>query len=87
MVEDWDGQMFQVRFEWSEEAISEGHHTWAYKSRRTPIGLGVFVDKGRLWTPAASMSFGACAWSNGNDCVKGVACKAINSNRVFIMYK
>ena len=69
-AEDRGDQRFQARRRLSSEAISRGRHLWADWNRRTPVVSGVVEDKGRLWTPAASMSFGAWAWSSGSDCVK-----------------
>ncbi len=62
-------------------------HTRVNRDKLTPIVPGTFEGQGRLCTPCARMSFGACASSSGSACVKQAACKAVNSDRDFIMYR
>ena len=87
MAEDAGGQPFQARREWSPKAISKERHARANRNRLTPMVPGAFEGEGRLCTPCASMSFGACASSSGSACVKQAACKTVNSDRDFIMYR
>ena len=48
---------------------------------------GASEGEGRLCTPAASMSFGSCASRSGRAWVKQAACKAVNIDRDFMMYR
>ena len=89
MAEDGDGQPFQVRHEWSPEAISKDCNAQVNRERLTPIVPGSSGGEGRLWIPAASMSLGVCASSNGWACVKQAACMATTaaeSNEDFMIY-
>lgn len=81
MAVDGDGPPFQVRHEWSSEAFSNERNAWANRNGLTPIVPGASEGEGRLCIPAASISFGVCAW------VKQAACKAVNSDRHFIIYE
>ena len=58
----------------------------AKRNGLTPIVPGASEGKGRLCTPAASISFGVCASRSGSAWVKQAACKAVNSDRDFIIY-
>ena len=60
-------------------------HAKVNRDIHTPTVSGVSDGGGKLWTPAASISFGFCAWSSGSDCVKCIACKDNNSDRVLMM--
>ena len=87
MAEDGDGQPFQVRHEWSPEAISKECNAWAHRERLTPVVPRASEGEGRLWIPAASMSLGVCR--NGWARVKQAVCmttKAVESNRGFMIY-
>ena len=88
MAVDGDGPPFPARHEWSREVISKERHTRANRNGLTPIVPGASEGEGRLCTPAASISFGVWASRNGSAwVVKQAACKAVNSDRDFIIYE
>ena len=87
MAVDGDGPRFPARHEWSSEEISKERYTRANRNGLTPIVPGASEGKGRLCTPAASISFGVCASRSGSALVKQAACKAVNSDRDFIIYE
>ena len=86
MAEDGGGQPFQARRGWSSEAMSKERHARAHRNRLTPIVPGASEGEGRLCTPTASMSFGVWASRSGSACVKQAACKAVKSDKDFIIY-
>ena len=87
MAVDGDGLPFQARHEWSSEAISKESHAPANRNGLTPLVPGASEGDGRLCTPAASISFGVCASRSGSAWVMQAACKAINSDRYFMIYE
>lgn len=57
------------------------------RNRLTPIVPGASEGGIGLCTPATSISFGVCASRSGSACVKQAACKAINSNKDFMIQR
>ena len=85
MAVDGDGPPFQARHEWSSEAISIESHARANRNGLTPLVPGASEGDGRRCTSAASISFGVCASRSGSAWITQAACKAVNSDRYFII--